>query len=176
MDDRLCGRSSLREGLGQCRIDEIGVTVPVDRPADHLSRVAVQDDAAVALALSRRVLGDVCEPQLVRTIGREVALDEVITGGDVLQVLHVPARSGQAVDAELSHDLRDQLLVDDEPLFDLERRPDAESPVCAARAGMDIGDEIGEQQPADLRVGWRSELDVVVRRAVKTDCRTATTF
>ena len=44
------------------------------------------------------------------------------------------------------------------------------------RAVMDIGDEIGEQQPADLRVGWRSELDVVVRRAVKTDCRTATTF
>ena len=34
---------------------------------------------------------------------------------------------------------------------------------------MDIGDRVGQQQVADLAIGWLVELDVVVGRAVETD-------
>lgn len=80
------------------------------------------------------------------------------------------------MDAQFSHDPRDQLLVDDEPLFDLEGSTYAETAIGASGAGVDVGDEIGEEQAADLAVVRLSELDVVVRRAVKADCGTTATF
>ena len=45
----------------------------VDRPADDSAGVRVEDDAAVHLPLTGRVLGDVGEPELVRSIPREIA-------------------------------------------------------------------------------------------------------
>ena len=45
----------------------------VDRPADNEPRERVEDDAAVDLAVARRVLGDVGHPQLVRPVTTERA-------------------------------------------------------------------------------------------------------
>jgi hypothetical protein len=103
----------------------------VDGPADHSAREEVEHDAAVDLALTGRVLGDVGQPQLVGRRGHEAALDEVLAGSGVFQVLDPLLWSGQALQAELLHDLPDQLLVDDEPLLDLEGGPDAQHPIGA---------------------------------------------
>ena len=115
------------------------------------------------------MLGDVGQPQLVGRGGSEVALDEVLAGGGVLQVLHSLPRPGQAPDAELAHDPFHELGVDDEPLLDLEGGPDAQDAIGAPRAGVDVGDGVGEQQAADLAVVGLAELDVVVGRAVEAD-------
>jgi hypothetical protein len=56
--------------------------VAVDRPADDSAPVRVEDDAAVHLPLSGRVLGDVRQPELVRGIPREVAADEILSRRD----------------------------------------------------------------------------------------------
>jgi len=124
-------------------VDQHSFTAPVDGPADDLSRVHVQHDAAVELGLLGLVLGDVGEPQLIGRCGLEVALDEVLAGGGVLQVLHTPPRSWQAPDAQLAHDSLHELGVDDETLLDLQGRPDAQDAVGAPGAGVDVGDGVG---------------------------------
>ena len=106
----------------------------------------------------------------------EVALDEVLTGGDVLQVLHPLLRPRQALNAQFAHDPLDQLRVDDEPLFDLQGGSDPQDAVGAPGAGVDVGDGVGQKKATDLAVVGLSELDVVVGRAVETDDRTASTL
>ena len=53
--------------------DELRGLGAVDRPADDLARERVEDDAAVDLALARRMLGDVGHPQLVGSVAAERA-------------------------------------------------------------------------------------------------------
>jgi hypothetical protein len=60
----------------------------VDGPAHDSTGVHVEHDRAVELALPGGVLGDVGDPQLVRFMPGEVAVDEV--GGES-GVMHVPA-------------------------------------------------------------------------------------
>jgi hypothetical protein len=50
------------------------------------------------------VLGDVGQPQHVRSVDREVALDEVLFGRLVHEVLLVPLRAREPVDPELMID------------------------------------------------------------------------
>ena len=56
-----------RSGVNHC--SELGADVVGDRPSDDAPREHVEDGAAVDLAFSRRVLGDVGAPQLVGTLG-----------------------------------------------------------------------------------------------------------
>ena len=65
--------------------DQLGAHVLGDRPADDQPGVGVHDRRAVHLALRRRVLGDVGEPQPVRRVDRELAVDQVVarSGGRV---------------------------------------------------------------------------------------------
>jgi hypothetical protein len=113
-----------RRGPGPCRhaervVDEGGLAAPVDGPADHLAREQVEDDTAVDLALSRRVLGDVGQPQLVGGAGTEVAIHQVLLGGRVGRSVRALLWSRKTAKAQLAHGLPHQLLVDDDPLFDL---------------------------------------------------------
>jgi hypothetical protein len=89
--------------------------------------------------------------------------------GAFLRFLMPLARSGQAADAQLVHDLPHQLVVHDQPLLDLQRGPDAQAAVGAPGSGVNVSDRIGQQQAADLAVGGLAELDVVVGRAVQAD-------
>ena len=51
--------------------------------------------------------------------------------------------------------------------IDLQRGPDPQAAVGAPGPGVDVGDGVGEQQPADLQVAGLAELDGVVGRAVQ---------
>jgi hypothetical protein len=155
--------------LGEGVVDQGCFAAPVDGPADHLPGVQVEHDAAVDLALAGRMLGDVGEPQLVGRGGSELALDEVLAGGGVLEVLDACAWSGQAADPQLAHDLFHQLGVHDQSLLDLQGGPDPQAAVGAPGPGVDVGDGVGEQQAADLAVVRPAELDVVVGGAVQAD-------
>jgi hypothetical protein len=115
------------------------------------------------------VLGDVGQPQLAGGLGRELALDQVLTGPGVLQVLVTLLRPWQAPQAQLTHDPLDQLGVDYEALLDLECGFDPQDAVGATRAGVDIGDGIGEEKTADLAVAGLPELDVVIGGAIEAD-------
>ena len=63
--------------------DEVGAEVVGELPADDHPRVNVEDERDVQPALPRRHVGDVGEPQLVRSLGDEVALDQVRRPGRV---------------------------------------------------------------------------------------------
>ena len=60
--------------------------------------------------------------------------------GAFLRFLTPFPRPGQALEAELAHDLPHQLLVDDQALFDLQGGSDPQHPVGAPGAGVDVGD------------------------------------
>jgi hypothetical protein len=129
----------------------------------------VEHDAAVDLAFAGGVLGDVGEPELVGCRRVEAALHEVFTRRGVLEVLDAFAWSWQAFEAELAHDLPHQLLVHDQSLFDLQRGSDAQHAVGAARAGVDVGDRVGQQDMTDLAISRPVMLDLVVRGATQPD-------
>src|SRR5215211_6723434 len=56
---------------------ELGPHVGVHRPTDDPSRVGVQDEGQVEKALLRRYVGDVRQPDPVRTTGNEVPAKQV---------------------------------------------------------------------------------------------------
>ena len=57
--------------------DQVGCLRRVDRPAHDTPGERVEDDCAVHLAFTRRVLGDVGEPQPVGFGASEVAIHEI---------------------------------------------------------------------------------------------------
>jgi hypothetical protein len=123
------------------------------------------------------MLGDVGEPQLIWLSRMEVSLHEILTGRDVLQVpLETALRSRKTLNSQLTHDFQDQLAVDDEPLFDLKSSSNPQHSIGAARALVDVCNGIGQQQMADLSVGWLVKLDLVVAGAVKADDLTSNAF
>ena len=69
---------------------------------------------------------------------------------------------GRPLKAQLAHDLPHQLLVDDDALLDLQGGPDPQHAIGAPRAGVDVGDEVGQEQMADLAIAGLMELDVVI--------------
>src|SRR5580700_2909535 len=146
-------------------VDQRGLTAPVDGPADDLSAIGVEHGAAVDLAFARRVLGDVGEPEHIGSIHGEVALDQVLFGRLVHQVLLVLLRAGKSLDPELAHDGKDQLLVDHHVLFAHESGSDAQHPVGAPRPLVDVGDEAAEEEPTDLAVARHVVLELVEARA-----------
>jgi hypothetical protein len=77
------------------------------------------------------VLGDVGEPQDLGPVHREVALDQVLFGGLVHQVLLVLLRARKSLDAQLAHDGQDQLLVDHHVLLTHEGGSDPQHAIGA---------------------------------------------
>lgn len=72
----------------------MGLHVGVHRVADTPSRVDVVDRAQVELALAGRVFGDVGQPQLVRGVGGEPAVDQVVRGRAVPNACACPSLVG----------------------------------------------------------------------------------
>ncbi len=70
--------AAVGDGHLECVHGDAGLHPGVDRVADDLVREHVLDRAEVELPLRGPVLGDVGQPQLVRAIGGEVALHEVV--------------------------------------------------------------------------------------------------
>ena len=122
------------------------------------------------------MLGDVGQPQLVGTSSAELALDQVLAGGCVLEVLVALLGPGQAFEAQLGHDPLHQLGIDNEPLLDLQGGLDPQDPVGASGTGVNIGDRVSQQEAADRAVSRPSELDLVVGRTTETDDLTGDAF
>ena len=123
------------------------------------------------------MLGDVGQPQLIWLSRMEVSLHEILTGRDVLQVpLGTALRSRKTLNSQLAHDFQVQFAIDDEPSFDLKSCSNAQHPVGSSRALVDVCNGIGQQQMADLSIGWLVELDLVVAGAVKADDLTSNAF
>lgn len=72
--------TSAYNGLVECCNSESGLHSTVDGVADDPVRVRVLDGAEIEGALVGAVLGDVGEPQLVRSSSSEVAAHEVVMG------------------------------------------------------------------------------------------------
>jgi hypothetical protein len=111
------------------------------------------------------VLGDVGEPEHVGPVHGEIPLDQVLFCGLVHQVLLAPLGTRQALDAQLTHDGEDQFLVDHHVLFADQGGSDAQHPIGATRAFVDVGDEPRDEKPADLAVRWDVVLVLVEDRA-----------
>ena len=58
--------------------DELGAEMIRDRPADDATREGVDHSRQVDLALCCRVLGDIADPESIRSIDCELAVHEVI--------------------------------------------------------------------------------------------------
>jgi len=58
--------------------DELGAELIRDRPADDAAREGVDHSRQVDLALCGRVLGDIADPEHIRSIDCELAVHEVI--------------------------------------------------------------------------------------------------
>ena len=58
--------------------DELGAEVVRDRPADDAARESVDHSRQVDLALGCRVLGDIADPEHIRSVDCELAVHEVI--------------------------------------------------------------------------------------------------
>ena len=102
-----------------------------------------------------------------KTLGRihgEVALDQVLFGGLVDQVLLVLLGSREALDAQLAHDGEDQLLVDHHVVFSHEGGSDAQHPIGAPRPLVDLRDQSADQEPTDLSVARHVVLVLVETR------------
>ena len=84
VDDRCTVRwLTLLNGHSQSVRHESGCRVSVDRPAHHASAEHIEDDCAVHLALSSRVLRDIGHPQLIATAPPELPLHAILRGGDI---------------------------------------------------------------------------------------------
>ena len=73
--------------------------------------------AEVELALAGGMFGDVGEPELVRAVDGELAIDEVVVGvrGGVADGAAVASEPVEALDAGLAHEPGDPLVVDRQP-------------------------------------------------------------
>src|ERR1700733_2272981 len=164
MDDRLFARGSRLAGHAESVVDQRRLAAPVDGPADDPAAEGVGDHAAVDLALARWVLGDVGEPQRVGAVDGEIALDQVLFSRLVDQVLLVFLRARKALDAQLTHDRENQLLVDDHVLLTLEGGSDPQHSIGATGSLVDVGDQAHQQESTDLAVRGHVELVLVKAR------------
>ena len=153
-------------GHEQCRIHHVAGRTSTRGPAHRRAREQVQHHAAVELAVSRGMFGDVGEPQFVGAFGDEVSLDEVLAGGDVDQVRPALARTGQTLYSQAFHELLHEFGVDDETVFDLEGGLDAQDAIGAAAAPVDLVDEVAQHDLTYLAVTRWTVAHLVVGRAI----------
>jgi len=142
VNDRRGRRDSRARGHGQRVVHQYRLTPTIDRPAHDLARIDVQNTTAVDRALSRRVLGDVRQPQGVGPIGHEVSIHQVVVGGHVGEIVSDSFALGKTVDVEVAHDSLNELLVDDEPVLHPQSCRDAQAAVGAARVGVHLTDHV----------------------------------
>ena len=101
------------------------------------------------------MLRDVAQPQRVGRGCHEVALDEVLVGRDVDQILMPLLRAGQANEALFVHDSSNQLLVHDESAFEPQGSLDAANAVWwtetrrAVRSPCHLAASVARRGPMD---------------------------
>ena len=142
----------------RCRLwmaidNELVTSVEVcDESIDHPTtrrEEGVQHDHAVDLALACGVLGDVGDPQPVRIVAVEVAVDEVAHCWHVV-LRSTPSRAWQALQAGSTHQNLHRVVTDADPLPEGQFGVNTAGPVGARRRNVDLGDHLGSQ-------AWRTD-------------------
>jgi hypothetical protein len=147
MDDAARDGPAVSDGHVQGIDDQGRVLAAVDRSPNDSAAEGVHHGAAVDLALPRRMLGDVRDPELVRRQTVEFPVHEVIAGGDAPQAFDL-GRPGKAGNPGQAHQLRDQMLADAHVHTPGQFGTDPAGPVRAAAGRMDFPDEPGQPLPA----------------------------
>ena len=148
VDDRVPTRPALVDGHAQRIGDERGTWLGVDRPADHSARPGVEDHGAVHLALSRRVLGDIGDPELVRLVTMKLPLGTIAGSGHAGDVAEART-SGDALNASAPHEHLDCLVTDGDALSEDQVGMDASDALGASRGDVHLADHVGEPDVAD---------------------------
>ena len=128
--------------------DQFGAQVVGDGPADDAAGVGVQDDGAVDPALLGAVLGDVGDPQRVRAVGDEPAVDQVCRRSGVRVADGAPALSApvHADDSVFAHEPLDAFAPDPYALSEAELGVHPWRAVGVARSGVDVADDLDQLQ------------------------------
>jgi hypothetical protein len=124
--------------------DELCFEVVAHRPADNAAAVRVEDDREKQPALTGRQVGDVSEPQLVRSSGREAATDEVRCRrsrriGDRRAAPFPSPRD--TFQLELAHQPGDPLAADPDPVRLPQLGMHPRRPIGLERTGEDPPDQ-----------------------------------
>ena len=109
VDDRLLPIPERGARVGEHAVGQCRVRAGADRPRDRKPVVAVDHGRQVGLARGNRELGQVRDPQHVRTLGVEVAVHQVLRGfGELALVRAVPLRAlERRLDPVLRHEPHD---------------------------------------------------------------------
>jgi hypothetical protein len=148
---------------GECINDELRAYVISDRPSNDKSGIGIHDRCAIQFPLSCRMLCNICQPQLVRRLDGEAALDQILLG----------CRSGRAAVASapleplqtgLAHQSGDPLVVHRQPETKRQLGVHSRPAVCPARISVRFFN-VFEQQRIRLvpRAGWTAQPVVVTR-------------
>lgn len=147
---RLPAQNSHAKGVG----DQFSAHMIGNRPADDEPGIGIHYRGAVHPALLGRVLGDVGDPQPVRGVGGEPAIDQVGTGLSdwVADRGVVPPAAVETLDPGLTHEPLDPFEADRQPQPEREFGVHPRGAVGAAGIGVDLLD-VFEQHRVLLRSG-----------------------
>jgi len=127
------------QGVG----DQLGAQMIGDRPAHHAAGEDIEDDRGVDPALTGAVLGDVGDPQPVRALGDEAAVDQVRPGRSRGPGPAPPA-TVNPLEPDQFHAAPDPFAAHPAALALAQLGVDPAYPVGLARGGVDRGDGVGQ--------------------------------
>jgi hypothetical protein len=151
VDDRPGWWFTVLDGHAERVRDERCCLGRVDRPADDPTAERVEHDRAVDLSFTRRVFGDVGDPQLVRTGAVELPFDEIGRGRSLMQ-RPSPAVPWQPLQVRSPHQHLHRVVPDADTHANRQVGMDAACPVGAARCRVGLDDQIRQPGMADRPV------------------------
>ncbi len=113
----------------------------VYRPAHDASAKGVENDCAVHLAFSSRVLRDICDPELIATIPPELPPHAIRGGGDIGHT-SVSRSAREPLQTRSAHQALHRLSSHGDSVCQRQLGMDSPHTVCAARLGMRPNDEL----------------------------------
>jgi len=113
------------------------------------------------------VFGDIGEPQYVGRRRAELAVHQILVGGDVDEIAPTLLQGGQSGDRQVAHDLGDQLRVHDKTVLDREGRADPTLAVGGAGACVQFANRVGQQETANVAISGPMVLVVIEGRPVE---------
>src|SRR5919106_2452446 len=151
--------------------DERRAHVGGHRPADDRPRIGVLHRGEVEPPFSAAQVGDVRDPEQVRTGGPKVALDEVRRG---LDAGHPDCRAPplawpDARDTGGFHQSSDALAPDPDPVLEAQLGVDPRRPIDAPAGRVDLPDLLRQPGVREGALGRRAALPVVKASAVDAE-------
>jgi hypothetical protein len=145
--DRLAGRRLAPPAGHVERVDdELGSEVIGDRPADDEAAPRVDHHRAVDASVAGWVLGDVGDPQPVRSGGLELADDQIIgrDGVAVASCAALAAPAGDALELGVAHEALHPLAADADVLAEAELGVHPRAAIGATGLAVNLADGLDQ--------------------------------